>query len=144
MAAGSVPDGYHTVTPYLVVKGVAGLVEFLKEAFDAEETERMTAPDGSVVHAEVRIGDSMVMMGEAGGSGAPMPAMLYLYVPDADASYERALRAGASSVRELRNEFYGDRTGGVSDPFGNQWWLATHVEDVSPEELARRVASRGS
>jgi PhnB protein len=142
MTVKPVPDGYQTVAPYLVVKGVSGLVDFLKQAFNAQEIERMTTPDGTVVHAEMRIGDSVVMMGEAGDSGSLRPAMLHLYVPNADTTYQRALQAGATSAREIRDEFYGDRIGAVDDAFGNQWWIATHIEDVSPEEQARRRAAR--
>jgi len=143
MAVKPVPDGFHTVTPYLLVKGASGLMEFLKRAFDAQETERMTTPDGTVAHGEMRIGDSMVMLAEASGSNKPVPAMLFLYVPDVDGSYRRALQAGATPAREVRDEFYGDRVGAVDDGFGNQWWLASHIEDVSPEEMARRRAARG-
>jgi PhnB protein len=140
MTVPNVPAGYHTVTPYLVVHNVPGLIEFLGQAFDATVTERMTAPDGGVAHAAVRIGDSMVMMGEA--RDMPVrPAMLLLYVPDADAMYRRALLAGATSVREVADQFYGDRTGGVKDSFGNEWWVATHKEDVSPQEMQRRMAA---
>ena len=142
MAVKPIPEGFHTVTPYLLVPGVARLIEFLQQAFDAEVVSRSDMPDGTVMHAQVKIGDSMVMMGEARGDWKPMPSMLYLYVDDADAWYHRALEAGATSVRELTNEFYGDRVGGVQDPSGNQWWMATHVEDVSPEEMARREAAR--
>jgi PhnB protein len=142
MSVKPIPEGFHTVTPYLPVQGVSRLIEFLKQAFGAEEIHVATMPDGSVMHAQVKIGDSMVMMGEARGEWKAMPGMLYLYVDDVDAWYHRALKAGATSVRELTNEFYGDRVGGVQDPSGNQWWMATHVEDVSPEEMARREASR--
>ncbi len=137
-----IPEGYHTVTPYLVVKGAAQLIDFLQQAFDAEETQRMALPDGTISHAEVRIGDSVVMMGEAGGDFKPMPAMFHLYVEDVDAVYQRALQAGATSVRAPEDQFYGDRTGGVQDSFGNQWWIATHIEDVPAEEMARRSADR--
>jgi uncharacterized glyoxalase superfamily protein PhnB len=142
MAVKPIPEGFHTVTPYLLVAGVSNLIEFLKQAFAAEEIHRSAMPDGTVMHAQVKIGDSMVMMGEAGGEWKPMPVMLYLYVDDVEAWYHRALKAGATSVRELTDEFYGDRVGGVQDPSGNQWWMATHVEDVSPEEMARRQAAR--
>ena len=142
MAIKPIPEGFHTVTPYLLVPEVARLIEFLKQAFNAREIHRSDMPDGTVMHALVQIGDSMVMLGEARGDWKPMPVMLYLYVDDADAWYHRALGAGATSVKELTNEFYGDRVGGVQDPSGNQWWLATHVEDVSPEEMARREAAR--
>lgn len=134
-----VPEGYHAVTPYLAVHGAAKLLEFLKRAFDATEIERMNGPDGAIQHAEVRIADSVVMMGEARAPRKPMPAMLYLYVKDADAMYKRALEAGATSVMEVTNQFYGDRSGAVQDPAGNEWWIATHVEDVSREEMARRA-----
>jgi len=139
MAVKPIPDGYHSVTPYLVVQGVAKLIDFLKQAFDAKEIERMAGPDGSVMHGEVRIGDSVVMMGEAWGESKPIAAALYLYVNDTDVTYRRALQAGATSLREPADQFYGDRSGGVKDPAGNQWWIATRKEDVSPEELARRA-----
>lgn len=134
-----VPDGYHTVTPYLTVESVEKVLDFVKKAFDGEETFRMARPDGSVGHAEVRIGDSIVMMGRAGDEWKPRPGTLYLYVPDVDATYRRALAAGGTSLREPTTQFYGDRSGGVEDPVGNQWWMATHVEDVPPEELERRA-----
>ncbi len=139
MAVKPIPDGYHTVTPYLTVTGVAKLIDFLKRAFDAKELHCMTAPDGSVMHGEVRIGDSPVMLGEARGEWPAMPSAFYLYVPDIDALYKRAIAAGGISVREPTNEFYGDRVGGVKDAFGNQWWIATHIEDVGHEEIARRA-----
>jgi PhnB protein len=134
-----VPDGYHTVTPYLVVVNAAKLIDFLKRAFDGKETVCHTNPDGSIGHAEVRIGDSAIMMGEARGEWKAMPCAIYLYVPDTDAVYQRALQAGATSIMAPANQFYGDRHGGVKDPCGNLWWIATRVEDVSPEELKRRA-----
>lgn len=143
MAVKPIPEGYHTVTPYLVVPGAAKLIEFLRHVFDAQEIERMARPDGTVMHAEVRIGDSVVMMGEASGEKPAMPAMLYLYVKDCDATYKRALQAGAISVMEPADQFYGDRNAAVKDASGNQWWMATHVEDVPPEEMARRARERG-
>jgi uncharacterized glyoxalase superfamily protein PhnB len=138
MAVKPIPEGYHTVTPYLVVQGVAQLIDFLKQAFAAEEIQRINRPDGTIMHAEVRIGDSRVMMGEAGGEYGPMPGMLHLYVEDVDTVYRRALQAGATSLREPVDEFYGDRIGGVKDLSGNQWWIATHIQDVSAEALAQR------
>ena len=139
MAVKPIPDGYHTVTPYLAVQGAAKLMEFLKRAFGAEDAhECMRRPDGTVVHAEVRIGYLVVMVGDAAGEHQPRPSTLYLYVPDTDATYRRALAAGATSLMEPTNQFYGDRNAGVKDPVGNLWWIATHVEDVSPEEMARR------
>lgn len=140
MAAKPVPQGYHTVTPYLFVDGVPKLIEFLTQAFGAQLIEGpMLGPGGKVMHAEVKIGDSVVMMGEPRGEAQSMPAMLHLYVEDVDAVYERALEAGAKSLREPIDEFYGDRTGGVKDAAGNQWWIATHKEDLSREELNRRT-----
>jgi PhnB protein len=145
MAVNPIPDGYHTVTPYLVVPEAARLIDFLKQAFDAQESVRMASPDGRVMHAEVRIGDSVVMIGDAGEGSPARTCMIHLYVPDADATIthfvgtRRALQAGAAAVRELANQFYGDRSGGVRDPWGNDWWVATHVEDVPPEELKKRA-----
>jgi PhnB protein len=139
MAVKPIPDGYHTVTPYLTVQGVSKLIDFLKQAFEAREIERMTQPDGTIMHAEVRIGDSVVMMGEARDQWKPVPGAIYLYVNDTDAVYKRALRAGATSLMEPADQFYGDRSAGVKDPSGNYWWIATHQEDVPPEELKRRA-----
>lgn len=139
MAAKPVPEGYHTVTPYLVVSGAAKLIDFLKQAFDAKEIHRMARPDGTVMHGEVKIGDSLVMMGEPMDESRPMPAMLYVYVEDADTAYRRALEAGATSVEEPADRFWGDRSAGVKDPLGNHWWVATHIEDVPPEEIAQRA-----
>jgi uncharacterized glyoxalase superfamily protein PhnB len=138
MAVKAIPEGYHTVTPYLVVSGADRVIEFLKQAFGAAEIQRTTGPDGAIRHAEVSIGDSRLMLGEAGGAYPPMPAMLHLYVEDVDTVYRRAIQAGAVTMREPVNEFYGDRMAGVKDLAGNQWWIATHVEDVSPEEMQRR------
>lgn len=144
MSTKPVPDGFHTVTPYLVVQGVARLLDFLKAAFNAVEIERHARPDGVVSHAQVRIGDSMIMVGDPTGATRdwqkPLSAALYLYVPDCDTMYRSALRAGATSLQEPTDMFYGDRHGGVVDSWGNQWWIATHKEDVSPEELRRRAA----
>ncbi len=139
MAVKPIPDGYHTVTPYLTVQGVPKLIDFLKQAFEAQELERMTQPDGTIGHAEVRIGDSVVMMGEARDEWKPMPSGIYLYVNDTDAVYKRALQAGATSIMEPADQFYGDRSAGVKDSSGNHWWIATHKEDVSPEELKKRA-----
>lgn len=139
MVVKAVPDGFHTVTPYLTIQGVPKLLDFLKRGLGAEVIQEMKAPDGSVMHAQARIGDSIIMMGEAGGQWPPMPSNLYLYVPDVDALYRRALAAGGTSIRELTDEFYGDRVGGVKDPVGNNWWIATRKEDLSPEDMARRA-----
>jgi PhnB protein len=139
MAVKPIPDGYHSVTPYLIVQGAGKLIDFLKQAFEAQENERLTRPDGTIGHAEVRIGDSIVMMSEASGEWKPTPGAMYLYVNDADATYKRALQAGATSTTEPTDQFYGDRSAGVKDPVGNQWWIATHKEDLSREELAKRA-----
>ncbi|MDQ3894827.1 MAG: VOC family protein [Actinomycetota bacterium] len=138
MAVKPIPDGYHTVTPYLIVGRAAELIDFTKRAFGAEEMFRMPGPGGAIMHAEIRIGDSVVMLSDASTENPSTSTMIHLYVEDVDAVYQRALEAGASSLREPENQFYGDRSAGVKDAFGNQWWLATHVEDVSPEELQRR------
>ena len=142
MSSSPVPAGYHTVTPYLLVGDVAAELRFLTAAFDAKEKLRMEGEGGKLNHAEVQIGDSPVMMGCAGERCTAMPCMLYLYVADADALYRKALEAGATSIQEPALQPYGDRTCAVQDAFGNQWWIATHVEDVSPEEIERRVKER--
>lgn len=139
MAVKPIPEGYHTVTPYLTVQGADKVLDFLKKAFDAEEIHCMTSPDGKVTHAEVRIGDSVVMLAEARGEWKPMPSAIYLYVKDADATFKRAVNAGATIVMEPADQFYGDRSGGVKDVAGNFWWIATHKEDVPPEEMNRRA-----
>jgi PhnB protein len=140
MAVKPIPEGYHTVTPYLTVEGAGKLLDFVKRAFDAKEIHRTTRPDGTLWHAEVRIGDSMVMMAEAADPWKPMSSAIYLYVNDTDATYQSAIAAGATSLMEPANQFYGDRNAGVQDPVGNMWWIGTHVEDVSPEEVGRRAA----
>lgn len=138
MTVRPIPEGHHTVTSYLAVTGVDKLINFVKDTFGATVTERLTRPDGSIYHAEVRIGDSVVMMGEPTADSLETPGMLYVYVEDTDAAYERALAAGAASIMEPADMFYGDRNAGVKDPLGNIWYIATHFEDVPPEELKRR------
>jgi uncharacterized glyoxalase superfamily protein PhnB len=137
-----VPDGYHTVTPYLLVKGVSALIDFLKEGFDAVEIHRTALPGGAVMHAEMQIGDSRVMMGEVPQGHSPMPAMLYLYVPDVDAVHAKAIRAGATLLNAPADMFYGDRAGAVKDLAGNSWWIATHKENVTAEQIAERAAKQ--
>jgi PhnB protein len=139
MAVRPVPEGYHTVTPYLIVRDADKLLEFMKKAFDARVKEEHRKPDGSIMHADVVIGDSHVMLGQAGGQWREMPASILLYVPDADGMYKAALEAGGKSVQEMATQFYGDRSGGVEDSSGVTWWISTHVEDVSPEEMERRM-----
>ena len=143
-----IPDGYHTVTPYLYIKGAAQALEYYKKAFGAKELMRMAQPDGRVGHAEIQIGDSHVMMADEfpemgvrspqsiGGS----PVMLHLYVEDVDAVFQQAVAAGAKVLRPVTDQFYGDRTGGIEDPFGHRWAIMTRVEDVSVEEAERRLA----
>lgn len=140
MAVKPIPEGYHSVTPYLTVQGADKLLDFVVRAFGAEEKLRMPREDGSIGHAEVRIGDSIVMLGEANEQWPPMPSTLNLYVEDCEATYQRALEAGGSSLQDPQDQFYGDRTAGVRDPVGNRWWIATHVEDIPEEEMARRAA----
>ncbi|MGH6779898.1 MAG: VOC family protein [Bradyrhizobium sp.] len=135
-----VPQGYHTVTPYLVVDGADKVIRFMKEAFGAQPTfEPMMRPDGKVMHAEFKIGDSIVMIADSSERAQATSPMLYLYVPNVDAVYQKALQAGATSLMEPANQFYGDRSGGVTDSAGNRWHIGTHVEDVSPAELKKRA-----
>jgi uncharacterized glyoxalase superfamily protein PhnB len=134
-----IPDGYRCVTPYLVNRGVDRVMKFLRQAFGAvEKFPPMMRSDGTIMHAEMRLGDSSLMMGEASIECPPMPGCFYLYVEDVDGTYRRALLAGGISVAEPRDQFYGDRSAGVQDPGGNTWWIATHKEDVSDFEMDRR------
>lgn len=125
-----IPEGLRNVTPYLHPRGAARMIDFLKEAFGAEEVHRAQSPEGTIVHAKVRIGDSIVEMGEAHGEFQPMPCMVHIYTTDTDALYQRALRAGATSLEAPTDKPYGDRSAGVQDPFGNQWYITTHIKDV--------------
>ena len=136
-----VPDGYRTITPYLIVSDGARMIEFLQAAFGAAVKDRMDMPDGTLGHAELKIGDSMIMMGQGNAEWPPMPCMIYLYLADCDAIYRQALAAGAESLEAPANQFYGDRNARVKDPCGNQWCIGTHVEDVAPDEMARRMAA---
>ncbi len=138
MAVKPIPDGYHSVTPTLVVEGAAKLIDFLKTAFGAEEVFRMPTPSGEIGHAEVRIGDSVVMLNDTMGQ-PPTTSSLFLYVHDADAVYKNALKVGASSVAEPMDMFWGDRLAQVKDQFGNHWSIATHKEDVPPQDLQKRA-----
>jgi PhnB protein len=133
------PDGYRTVTPYLVVPDAAKLIDFMIKAFDGKQVRRHNMPDGTVAHAEVSIGDSMVMIGNSGAQNPGLKAAIHLYVDDVDGVYRRALSAGATSEREPADQMYGDRSAGVKDAAGNTWWLATHIEEVSDEEISRRA-----
>jgi PhnB protein len=142
-----IPDGYHSVTPYLIIRGAAQAMDFYSKAFGAQEQFKMPGPDGKIGHAEMRIGDSVIMLADENpnmGHKSPAtlggsPISILLYVEDCDAVFNQAVKAGAEVERPLANQFYGDRTGGVKDPFGFSWYIATHVEDVSPEEMERRA-----
>jgi uncharacterized glyoxalase superfamily protein PhnB len=138
MAVKPVPKGYHTVTPSLVVKGAAKLIDFIKAAFGGEELMRMPMPSGEIMHAEVRIGDSVVMLNDA-IQQPTTTSSLFLYVPDVDGLYKRAVKAGATSVSEPADMFWGDRMAQVKDHFGNSWGIATHKEDLSPKEMQKRA-----
>ena len=137
-----IPEGYHTVTPYLITDDPDALLAFTLAAFDAEVEEKLEEPGTGVVHAAVLIGNSHVMIGRASDGNPALPTMLYLYVEDCDAAYEKALAAGAESVLPPKDQFYGDRSGGVKDAAGNQWWFGTRIEDLTPEELAERAAAQ--
>jgi PhnB protein len=137
-----IPEGYHTVTPWIISRNAARLIEFLKEAFGAEELGRFTMEDGSIGHAEVRIGDSVVMMFDAKAHWPDTPDFLRLYVEDAHAVFQQALHAGARPVTELTHLYWGDLVGRVADPFGNLWWIQQRIEDVTPEEMERRLGEQ--
>ena len=140
MAVKPVPEGYHTVTPYLVVRGADKTIEFMKKAFGAELSfEPMMRPDGKIMHADLKLGDSHVMISEEMDQHPAMPSMVHLYVPNVDAVYQRAIAAGGTSTLEPIDQFYGDRSGGVKDPSGNHWYIATHKEDVGMAELKKRA-----
>lgn len=144
----AIPDGYSAVTPYLTVKGAAQAIDFYKKAFSAEEVMRFNSPDGKIAHAEVRIGGSVIMLHDEapewkalspqtiGDSGSS----IMLYVPDVDVVFKRAVEAGATVLMDVADQFYGDRCGNIRDPFGHKWSIATHIEDVEPDELQRRAA----
>jgi PhnB protein len=142
-----IPDGYRTATPYLIVKGAAEAIEFYKRAFGATEMLRMADPQGKVGHAEIKIGDSVIMLADehpAMGYRGPRSiggssVSILLYIEDVDTVFERAVKAGAKAQRPVMNQFYGDRSGTLEDPFGHIWTVATHVEDVAPEEMKRRA-----
>jgi PhnB protein len=135
-----IPDGFHTITPYLIVDGAAKIIDFMQKAFDAKlDHEATKRPDGAIMHATLKIGDSMLMISDASEQSKATSTMLYLYVPDVDATYQKALKAGATSVMEPADQFYGDRSCGVKDVAGNQWYLGKHIEDVAPGELKKRA-----
>ncbi len=135
-----VPDGFHTLTPYLVVDGAEKLITFMQNAlgaqYDHEPTKR---PDGKIMHATLKVGDSMLMISDSSEQAKATNTTLYVYVPNVDATYQKALKAGATSVMEPADQFYGDRSGGVKDPAGNSWYFGTHIEDIAPAELKKRA-----
>ena len=147
MGVKPIPDGYSSVTPYLIVTGAASALDYYKMAFDAQEIMRMPGPNGKIVHAEIQIGSSRVMLADEspemghkspqtlGGSGTG----LMLYVTDVDDTFQRAVSGGGKVVRDVQNQFYGDRSGTLTDPFGHSWTIATHVEDVAEDEMKRRM-----
>jgi PhnB protein len=146
MSVPYIPTGYHTATPYLVIKGAAAAIEFYKIVFGATELFRMPGPGGSIMHAEIKIGDSIIMLGEempAWGSSSPStlggsPVGICLYFPDVDARVALALKNGATEKRPVKDQFYGDRSGTIADPYGHLWTIATHIEDVPQAEMSRR------
>lgn len=148
MTVKPIPEGYHSITPYLIVKGAADAIEFYKSAFNATEIMRLPGPGGSVMHAEIQIGDSRIMMADENpGMNAHAPqgpgkagASICLYVENVDEIVQQAIDAGAKVQRPLQDQFYGDRSATLEDPFGHVWTVATHIEDVSPEEIDRRMA----
>lgn len=137
-----IPEGYSTVTPWIVTRDTARLLDFMKQAFGAEELGRVYNEDGTIGHAEAKIGDAIVMAFDAKEEWPDTPCFLRLFVPDGDAVYQRALAAGATSVTEITSMFWGDRGGRVRDPLGNIWWIQTHVENVAPEEMEKRAREK--
>ena len=146
MAAQPIPDGYHTVSPYLAVDDAEKAIEYYKKAFGAEETVRMNAPDGRIGHAELKIGDSLVMLSDPFPQASTTPpkelggtsSSIFMYVEDVDAVVQKAVDAGATVTMEVEDQFWGDRFGSITDPFGHNWSIATHVEDLTPEEIEER------
>jgi PhnB protein len=135
-----IPDGYHTVTPYLTVRGATKVIDFLKNAFGGKLShDAIRRPDGAIMHAQVLIGDSRIMIAEESEMAPPTTSTPYLYVADVDGAYRQAVKAGGKTVVEPMDMFYGDRSGGVKDPSGNTWFIATHTEDVAPQELQMRA-----
>lgn len=150
MSVKPIPDGYTTVTPYLIIRGAAAAIDFYKSAFGATELMRLPGPEGKVMHAEIKIGSSIVMLAdefpEMGFNGPQTlggsPVGILLYVEDADALFHKAIQAGATEKKPLADQFYGDRSGTVEDPFGHVWTVATHVEDLTQEEIDKRFAEQ--
>jgi PhnB protein len=144
-----IPDGYRAVIPYLHVRGAAQAIDFYKKSFGAEEIMRMPMPDGKIAHAELKIGDAHIMLGDEApsiGALSPQavggsPVMIMIYVPNVDETVQKAVANGATLKRKVEDQFYGDRNGAIDDPFGHRWMISTHIEDVTPEEMNRRMRS---
>lgn len=149
MPVKAIPEGYHSVTPYLIVRGAARAIDFYKLVFGATELLRIPGPNDTVMHAELKIGDSVIMLGDEPENGehksaqtlGGSPVSLMVYIEDVDAVFARAISAGAKEARAVQDQFYGDRSGNLVDPFGHTWTVSTHVEDVSQEEVERRMAA---
>jgi PhnB protein len=149
MAVKHIPESYHAVTPYLIVKGAVRAIEFYKQAFGATEIMRFPGPGNTIAHAEIKIGDSVVMLSDAPVGGefrdpqalGGSPVGLMIYVPEVDKTFKNALSLGGKESRAVVDQFYGDRSGTLTDPFGHVWTVATHVEDVSPQEMQKRMAA---
>jgi len=147
MSVKPIPDGYASVTPYLIINGAAQALDFYKKVFNASERMRMPTPDGKIGHAEIQIGNSVIMLADEcpeRGAKSPhtiggTPVSIHLYVANSDEIYTKAVAAGATQLQPVKNQFYGDRSGGFTDPFGHSWYVSTHIEDVSPEELKKRM-----
>jgi len=138
------PDGYQSVIPYLHVNGAARMIAFMKQAFDAQEIAIYPRPDGSVSHGAVRIADTVVELADGGEQWPAMPCALHIYVPNVDAIYRRALKAGATSIQEPADQFYGERSAAVKDFCGNNWYIATQIEELNREEIDKRIAAMSS
>jgi PhnB protein len=149
MAVKPIPDGYHSVTPYLIIKGAGRAIDFYKNSFGAQEIMRFPGPNNTIAHAEIRIGDSVIMLADeqpANNNRSPQafggsPVSLMIYVPDVDKTFRQAISNGAKETRVVQDQFYGDRSGNLVDPFGHVWTIATHMEDVSMEEMQQRMAA---
>jgi PhnB protein len=152
MAIKPIPEGYHSVTPYLLIDGAARAIEFYKQAFGATELFKMDMPGDKIGHAEILIGDSRIMMADDCGGESPFrnprsagssPVGLHVYVEDVDKIFSQAVDAGAKIIKPVQDQFYGDRTGALEDPFGHIWFVATHKQDLSPEEIRKRATAKG-
>lgn len=133
-----IPEGYHTITPFLIADNAGELIKFIERAFEGKVKFTMKSDEGVIVHSEMFVGNSIIMISDSTEEFKPVKSLFHLYVENADSVFKKAIEAGAESIREPENQFYGDRSGGVKDKWGNQWWISTHIEDVSDEEMKRR------